>query len=66
MNQINLKPLKIFAKKKLHDYPILQRLLLEEAEKIDSSEFSMKVGIWTRLFEIEKEKGTDANGRKNI
>lgn len=56
MNQINLKPLKNFAKTKLDDCPILKEILMSESDSIEVQEFIAKSRVWMHVLELEKTK----------
>ncbi|MEN3011012.1 MAG: hypothetical protein ABDI20_08665 [Candidatus Bipolaricaulaceae bacterium] len=52
--EIDIRPLKRFAIAHLHDYPILQKIILEDEDKIFAEEFIVKVKIWLSLLRQEK------------
>ena len=52
---IDLRPLKKFAKKRLNDYPITCKFILEEPEKIPVEEFVLKVKVWLQTMEKDIE-----------
>ena len=52
---INIRPLKAFTKKRLKDYPIIHKFILEEPEKINVEEFILKTKVWLQLLEKDIE-----------
>lgn len=52
---VSTQPLKSFAKENLKHYPMLRRLILEEADRLPDQEFVTKVKMWLRLLSTESD-----------
>jgi len=58
---IDIRPLKGFARKHLEGYPIVRELILSDNDRLPVEEFVMKVKIWLRLLEAEKDLSLNFN-----
>lgn len=55
MKLVDLRKLKIFARKELSSWPMLQEIILMEPDKVEAPELIGKVPVWLKLL----QKGAD-------
>jgi hypothetical protein len=60
MKQVDMRPLKVFASKRLAKASLLREILLTEENQLNSEEFMALVKIWLKILKHETLCGTSA------